>query len=319
MMHVWLREWKKVFTSMFPQIQQLIAATAVLALAIAAQRLRRRQRLRRIKGEAVLVTGASSGIGREIALQCAARGCDLVLAGRNVAALAEVADLCKARGSPKCRTVKADITVASEVESLFATVRAHEQRLDVLVLNAGQGAITPFDGSAASMAICREMMEVNYFANARLLQLALPLLSASRGRVLVVSSVAGVLPSALRAAYTASKHAVQGFINALRQEFPAVTFTLSCPGFVQTPFHDRVLSVTGSAPERSAHHKRAMTAAECAALSLDAAEHGDYELVMTWVAWFGYVLRPWLPRLVDSIARRKALGSLKDGASPKSE
>jgi short-subunit dehydrogenase len=304
-------------------LRGLLFAAAAVLVALAALRLRRSRRFRSIpKGSVALVTGGSSGIGEELALQLARRGCRLILVARTLSKLDEVAKKCSAAGAASVKVLPADLSQDASIVSLASAVRAYladisATHINLLVLNAGRGAITAFDDSQASYDIAKEMIDINYLSNVRLLQLLLPVLqplSGSAGkwnRVLVVSSLAGVLPSALRAAYTGSKHALQGFCNALRQEYGSkgIHFTLACPSFVQTEFHAKVASSSGEAPKRAgAHHF--MTAERCASLCLDAVEHDDMELIMTTSAKFGYKARPFLPALVDSIARKKALGNV---------
>lgn len=299
-------------------ISQLVSTVVVL---IAFIRYAWQRRPFVIRGGVALITGASSGIGEALAVELATKGCSVVLTARTEASLRAVAAKCSAAGASGTYVFPADLTNTAQRVALADFVKTTvlgcgAQKLALLVLNAGRGAITPFDESPATLKICEEMMNINYFPNVHLLQLFKPLLatqsSSSNGStVLVVSSLAGVLPTPLRTAYCASKHALQGFCNALRAEWETdgIKMCLCCPGFVLTGFHDRVLSSTGDAPER--HAQSFMTPDECARQCITAVERGSTELIMTWMGWIGHKLRPCIPRVVDAVAKRKALATLK--------
>ena len=289
------------------KIVSLSSVVAALVIGAVIYYLRSRRRVNPIRGGVALITGGGSGIGLEIAKQLAQRHCHVLLVGRTEVALKEGCRQCINAGATSAIYVVADVTSEVDCRAISTWVKESFAVLHYLVLNAGQGAITPFDSSDESLDICRKMMEINYFANVRLIQLCLPWLEVGKGHIVVVSSLAGVLPSCLRAAYTASKHAIQGFSHALRQELQQTRITVCCPGFVDTQFHDKVLSVglPHSTPKR-----KGMTAGECASLCLQGVERNELEVVMTTMGWLGYHLRPFFPKLVDLIAKRKALTSI---------
>ncbi|KPA81341.1 putative mitochondrial short chain dehydrogenase-like protein [Leptomonas pyrrhocoris] len=295
-----------------------VAATIALALALLGRVLyRRRYRQSLQPGAVALITGGGSGLGLELAKLFANAHCEVVLAGRNEAALKMAVQTCKEAGAPRAEYIAADISTADgtnrvrvEYTRLYASSAAP---LKYLVLNAGAGAITPFTSEPAFEKICEDMMNINYFANVRLLQTFLPMLSkthstSSPSRVIVMSSLAGVLPSILRSAYTASKHAVQGFMNALRGE-TAVCITLCCPGYVDTDFHSRVLTNDGQPLAGS--QRRGVSPAVCARQCVNGALCNDAEVIMTTAGKLGYHLRPFLTGIVDVMAKRKSLKSLE--------
>lgn len=271
----------------------------------------RRKNMKRKFSGIALVTGANGGIGVELSLELARRGCSLILVGRNSQTLEATKQQCIDSGARAVTTIAVDITHDDSATIILQHLTSkHNGHLDLLVLNAGRGAIAPFDSSSKSMDMCREMMEINYFANVRLLQAFLQPLNSSCGTVVAISSLAGVLPSTLRAAYTASKHAFQGFCNAVRSEYSHVHFTVCCPGFVETPFHKRVMVNSGIAPERNSN-SHSMTAKRCAQMCIEAGELQAMELIMTWQGWLAYCLRPLFPGFIDNMAKKKALATLK--------
>ncbi|KAK7197913.1 short chain dehydrogenase-like protein [Novymonas esmeraldas] len=302
-----------------------MAVTALLSIAVAllARHVYRRINQQRLQAGAVaLITGGGSGLGLELAKIFAAAHCEVVLVGRNEAALTTAAQACREAGAPRVEFIQADISRADgtdRVRAEYARLYTHAGRqgaappLKYLVLNAGGGAIAPFTAEPAFEQICRDMMDINYLANVRLLQAFLQPLTQSHSpsspsRIIVMSSLAGVLPSILRSAYTASKHAIQGFMNALRGE-TAVHITLCCPGYVDTDFHSRVLTNDGK--PLAGGQRRGVAPAVCARQCMNGVLCDDAEVIMTTAGKLGYRLRPFLTSIVDVLAKRKSLKSLE--------
>lgn len=300
-----------------------MSTVAKLVVALAAALVGRMvyRRLTRAKlqaGAIALITGGGSGVGLELARIFSKARCQVVLVGRAEAALQSAIATCKQAGAPRAEYIVADLSTAAGCKAVATSLRQlHSKDMDhfkYLVLNAGAGAIAPFSPDERFERIVEEMMNINYYANVRLLQELLPTLAAnhtkaSPSRIIVMSSLAGVLPSILRSAYTASKHAVQGFMNALRGETD-VPITLCCPGYVDTDFHQRVL--TGDGKPLPGHQRRGISPAVCAQACVDGALSGDAEVIMTLAGQLGYTLRPWLTGIVDAMAKRKSLKSIED-------
>jgi short-subunit dehydrogenase len=290
------------------------AGVALAAVSYVRRRMRVSARRARMRNTVAVVTGASSGIGRCIALELARRGCHVLLVARTKATLDAVAGECASAGAASATVCPCDVTVAADVTRLAEAARALPGRpaLGVLVLNAGRGGICDFDESDDSERIARDLMEVNYFANLNIVRRMLPQIKADRADILVVSSLSGLIATPQRTQYSASKFAVQGFFNALRLELQPLGchVAVACPGFVKTEFHARVLTTAaaGGPPERKGAF---MTAEECAALSVEGLESGAAEVPMTLKGFAGYALRPLLPWLIDALAVREAKKSIK--------
>jgi short-subunit dehydrogenase len=191
----------------------------------------------RRQGETVLITGASSGIGRELARLFAGDGADLVLIARSEGRLRELADELAATYGVKTQVVPADLSLpASPGEIAEALTQRHIQ-VDVLVNNAGFGA----HGSIAGIGVERqlEMIEVNVAALTRLTALLLPgMLERRRGAILNVASTAAFQPGPYQAVYCATKAYVLSFTEALAQEVRGSGIQVSClaPGATDTGF-----------------------------------------------------------------------------------
>ncbi len=142
--------------------------------------------------------------------------------------------------------------------------------LDTLLLNAGQDMGVRLD-ELQDASVLERIMRVNYLGPAWLTRFALPHLKASRGRIVVVSSLAGLTGVPTRTGYAASKHALHGFFDSLRIELAGsgVSVTLVCPDFVKSEIHRRALGADGKPVGKSPlREERIMTAADCAALIL---------------------------------------------------
>jgi short-subunit dehydrogenase len=179
----------------------------------------------------VVITGASMGIGRELALAWARRGARVVLSARSADALAEVAREVEALGG-KSIVVPGDVTSDDHRRELVG--RAGE--FDVLVNNAGRGFYSPILKIDAGEM--RDLFELNVFAPLRLVQLAAPALERSRGTIVMMSSIAGVVAAPRYGAYAASKFALEALAMAMRSELAAagIEVVVIRPGPVDTPF-----------------------------------------------------------------------------------
>lgn len=177
--------------------------------------------------------------------------------------------------------------------------------LDVLILNAGIGCLVRLDEVPESdLSQCQRIMNVNYFANVHLSYYALNHLKASKGMIIVNSSLAGIGWSPGRCFYSASKHALRGFFNSLRTEVgDDIQITMTYPGFVLTEIHDVAYHAEGKALKRG---KGFMTADKCAEIMLTGAANGERDHCMTWLGSFALKFTPFMGPLSDKIAIRKA-------------
>jgi NAD(P)-dependent dehydrogenase (short-subunit alcohol dehydrogenase family) len=253
----------------------------------------------------VVLTGASRGIGREMACQLAAAGAQLVLAARDGAELARVVEECRALGG-RAEAVPADVTREGDCAALMARAVETFGRIDGLINNAGIGMWARFD-EVEDLSIFERLMQVNYLGSVYCTWHALPHLKRTRGRIVGVSSLTGKTGVPTRSGYAASKHAMAGFFDSLRIELAGsgVTVTMVYPGFVATGIRERALGgdgrPLGTSPVREAEVMRVET---CARLILDAAARRRRELVMTGRGRVGMWLKLVAPGLVDRIARR---------------
>ena len=190
-----------------------------------------------MKNETVLITGASSGIGLELAKCFAAEGCRLVLTARNQAALENLATGLRQKQNVECIILSVDLSRPDGPKEIFDSLTAQKIAVDVLVNNAGFG----LHGAFAQLPLQRQldMIQVNVTSLAGLTGLFLPaMLERGHGGILNVGSVAGFVPGPGMAVYYATKAFVQSFSEALATELEetGVSVTVLCPGPTETNF-----------------------------------------------------------------------------------
>ena len=258
-----------------------------------------------LSGKTVIVTGASSGIGRAICLELAPQKPNLVLAARDAARLDEVAAECRAKGAAVL-VVPTDVALEEACRDLIARTVERFGGIDVLVANAGRTMWARLD-EVKDLSLYEELMRTNYFGAVYPTFYALPHLKRSRGRIAVVSSVAGLTGVPERTGYSASKHALFGFFESLRIELQdtGVTVTMVAPDFVVSEIHRRAIGPDGEPLGKSPLREgKIMTAEECARRIVRAVERRQRLVITSLRGRLGRWVRLLAPRLIDGVARR---------------
>lgn len=240
-------------------------------------------------GSAALITGASSGIGAELARQLAARGHDAILVARRRDRLEELAAQLRERYSRRVEIVACDVSDAQSRAQLLAEIEGLGVGVDVLALCAGFGLVGPF--LAQSPERVTAMVRTNVEALMTLTHaFATPMAARGTGAVLIVSSMAGNQPMPNFGAYAATKAAVTSFAEALHCELKGsgVTVTALCPGGVRTEFS----AVAGALDTEQRMPGAFMIAPEeCARAGLESLEEGRRvvmpRIAVRTLAWFG--------------------------------
>lgn len=260
-----------------------------------------RYRLRPLGEQVMVITGASSGIGLATARRAAAAGARLVLIARDGESLSALAREIEAAGGEAIAIV-ADVGEPAEVEA--AARRAIERfgRIDTWVNDAGVTIYAPLE--ATPLDEHERMFRTNYFGVVNGTNAALPHLRASGGALITIGSIASDLPTPLLGAYSASKHAVKGFMNSLRIELVAeqapVSVTLIKPSGIDTPIgrhaanhqgHEALIPPPVYDPELVAK------------AILDAAEHPRREMNVGGLGRLNVLLGTHFPRLLEHVAR----------------
>ncbi|MRR28741.1 SDR family oxidoreductase [bacterium] len=253
----------------------------------------------------VIITGASSGIGWEMARQMAAQGANLVLAARQADKLIELANQCFKLGG-KAVAVPTDVSDPRQCSSLIEAAVKAFGGIDVLVNNAGTTMWARLD-EISDLTIFDKIMQVNYLGSVYCTYYALPYLKASKGRIAAVSSLTGKAGVPTRTGYAASKHAMVGFFDSLRVELrgSGISVTLIYPGFVDTGVQERGFGADGKPLGLNPLQKsKIMSTPECARLCVKAIAGRRREEVMTLRGKVGQWLKLIAPGLVDRITAK---------------
>jgi len=234
-------------------------------------------RMDSLSGKVVIITGASHGIGAQLAAVLQKRGAHLALTARNDARLASVA-------APRDLVVSGDITHDSVRSSLIAQTVARWGRIDVLINNAGRGSY--YSAFTTPLDEARALFELNFFAPLALAQLAAPHLRQTRGMLVNISSIAGQICLPWLPVYSASKFALAAFTSAQRTELKrdGVHVMGVFPGYVNTEFQAH--AVGPRPPDRVAQGKRfAVSAGKCAEAIVNGIAHRKRMVITPRAGW----------------------------------
>lgn len=257
------------------------------------------------RDQAIILTGASSGIGEQLAYQLSDQGAWLSLAARSAEKLEAVAAACRARGG-RAMAVVTDVSLPDQCRRLIDRTVEEYGRIDALINNAGAGMWARFD-ELQDLSVLDRIIRVNYLGAAYCTYYALPQLKKNRGRLVAVSSLAARNGVPLRSGYAAGKHAMTGFFETLRIELAGsgVTVTMIYPDFVATGWQARNFGADGKPlGYNPIQINRVMDTAVCARLTIKAMAERRRDVYLTLRGRLGRWLQLLAPGLVDQMALR---------------
>lgn len=268
------------------------------------------------QGKVAIITGASSGIGKALALRLAAEGARLALAARDAQRLDTVAADCRTRGG-QAVAIPTDVTDEVQCQRLIHHTYDTYGWIDLLVNNAGIAVFGQLE-DLPDLRLFRQVMEVNFYGTVYCSYHALPFIKQARGRIVNVSSLGGLVAIPFNTSYIASKSAVNGFSDSLRMELSktGVSVTVVCPYWVITEFHERYLDKDGQpkgSSGRAIYTNQMMTADRCGRIILEAARRRKRQVLLgpgPVAAWLKLIAPSWLDRLVSGVFLRPALERL---------
>jgi dehydrogenase/reductase SDR family member 7B len=254
-----------------------------------------------MKDKVVIITGASSGIGKALSFEMAARGAKVVIAARSWDLLLGIESELNALGA-QVMAVHTDVGREEDCIKLVAETVQKFGRIDVLINNAGLSMRALFEQTEVD--VIRRLMEVNFWGTIYCTKHALPYLLQSKGSVVGVSSIAGFKGLPGRTGYSASKFAIQGFLETLRIENlkSGLHVLIACPGFTASNIRNTALASDGSVQGESPRNEESMMKPEDVAKKIaNAIEKRRKILVMTMQGKMIVLLNKLFPFMLDRI------------------
>ncbi len=255
------------------------------------------------RDQCVIITGASAGIGRSLALLLARQGAKVTIAARRADRLEQLAEECRQVGG-QALAIPTDVAEEAQCRQLVERTVAAFGGIDMLINNAGMAASALF-ADYPDLRLFKQTVDVNFYGAVHCTYYALPYLKERRGRIVAVLSLGGKVTIPYNTPYCSSKFAMHGFYEALRTEVApdGVSCTLICPWWVATEFHEAQLDKNGvrRGPRGRAYYTRqTMTSDRCAQIVLAAALKRRREVLMgpgllaVWLRLLAPGLLDWL-------------------------
>jgi len=210
-----------------------------------------------MKDKVVIITGGTSGIGKAIAVSFARRGAKVVISGRNAEALQNTTDELK-KITADVLPVKSDVSIEEDCKNLIETTLNHFGKIDILINNAGISMRALF--ADLDLNVLRKVMDINFWGTVYCTKYAMPSILQSKGTVVGISSIAGIKGLPARTGYSASKFAMNGFMEALRIENlkTGVHVMVCCPGFTASNIRNTALAKDGNVQGESPRDEEKM-------------------------------------------------------------
>lgn len=258
----------------------------------------------KVEGKVIIVTGASSGIGRACAAEFVSHGARVTLASRNAVALNELQQTVDA-GGERTLVVATDVTDSEACRRMVDATLERFGQIDILMCNAGVSMRADFVD--VDLSVMHRLMDVNYWGTVNCVKYALPHLLHARGMIVGISSVTGYIGLPGRSGYSASKFAMRGFLETLRTENYArgLKVLIVAPGFTASNVRRAALTADGTPQGQSPRREENMMSAERVARKIRRAMQRECRKV-TFTFFNGKLavfVNKWWPQLVESVAR----------------
>jgi dehydrogenase/reductase SDR family member 7B len=256
------------------------------------------------KDKVIIITGASSGIGKACAVEFAKMGAKVSLAARNTEKLSETEKLCMQFGG-KVLIVKTDVSKESDCRNLIDQTIQTFGKIDILINNAGISMRALFQD--LDLIVLKRLMDVNFWGTVYCTKFALPHLLESKGSAVGVISVAGFRGLPARTGYSASKFAIQGFFEALRSETlkTGLHVLIAAPGFTASNIRNTALVNDGSEQGESPRNEEKMMTAEKAAYYIvKAVRKRKRYVILTLQGKMTVLVNKFFPRFMDHMVYR---------------
>lgn len=250
-----------------------------------------------IHNKVVVITGASSGIGKALADAYLSQGARVAVCARNIDKLRSV----YSDTNNNLLLAQADVSKEDDCKKFIDNVVEEWKQVDVLINNAGISMRALFND--LDLKVLHELMDINFWGAVQCTKYALPYLLETKGSIVGISSIAGYRGLPARTGYSASKFALQGFLESLRTEllYSGVNVLWACPGFTASNIRNTALAADGGSQKESPlKEDKLMTAEECAAIIIKGVEKRKRTIVMTPLGkatvWLNKLLPAWMDK-----------------------
>ncbi len=269
-----------------------------------------------MKDKVVVITGGSSGIGKALAEVFGLSGSKILISGRDENTLLEAAKELKNSGVNDLAIFQGD--VSKEEDNLKMADYAIQSfgRIDILINNAGISMRALFED--LDLSVIRKLMDINFFGAVYATKACLPEIKKNKGSIIGISSIAGFRGLPARTGYSASKFALQGFLEALRTEllYDGVHVLTACPGFTASNIRKHSLTKDGSSQKESPRNEDKMMSAEtCAKYIYKATRKKKKFLVLTsqgvLTVWLNKFFPGWMDKMVFNALAKETDSELK--------
>jgi dehydrogenase/reductase SDR family protein 7B len=249
----------------------------------------------------VIITGGSSGIGKALAVEFGSKGSKLLITGRNKTELDKTVWELSGKGIT-IAGFQGDVSREDDNKRMAAEAVAKYGRIDILINNAGISMRAVFE--EVDMEVIRKVMDINFYGSLYATKYCLSEIKKNKGSVIGMSSIAGFRGLPGRSGYSASKFALNGFLEVLRTELlkTGVHVLTACPGFTSSNIRKKSLTKDGTAQGESPRNEDTMMSAEeCAAHIYNATVKRKRTLILTTQGKLAVFFNKWLPGFADKM------------------
>lgn len=250
----------------------------------------------------VLITGASSGIGEALAYEACTRGMQVGLMARNAQNLEKVAEKCRELGA-KVMLFTGDVSIENDCKQFIENAVEYFGNIDILINNAGMSMRAVF--AQTDLQVLHKLMNINFWGTVYCTKYAMPQLLANKGSVVGISSIAGFKGLPGRTGYSASKFAMQGFLESLRNENikTGLHVLIACPGYTASNIRNTAINHQGQAQgETPLNEDKLMQPKEVAEKVMTAIEKRKLYLIMTAQGKIFVFINKFFQKLADKLA-----------------
>jgi dehydrogenase/reductase SDR family protein 7B len=254
-----------------------------------------------MKNKVVVITGGSSGIGKALAEEFGSRGSKVLITGRNKEQLEKTVSALRDKGIT-IEGFVSDVSIESDNKKMAEEVVNKFGSIDILINNAGISMRALFED--VDLEVIKKVMDINFYGVLYATKYCLPEIIKNRGSIVGISSIAGYRGLPGRAGYSASKFALNGFLEVLRTEFLKrdVHVLTACPGFTASNIRRSSLTKDGTKQGESPRkEEEMMTAEECARHIYRATVKRKRSVILTAQGKFAVFLNKWFPAMADKL------------------